>query len=42
MTATDISDYTSVNPSYGTLDDFRQFLNEAHVRNIQVTNRDGH
>lgn len=32
----DISDYTSVNPSYGTLDDFRQLLNEAHSRNIQV------
>jgi maltose alpha-D-glucosyltransferase/alpha-amylase len=32
----DIADYTSVNPQYGTLDDFQQFLNEAHARNIQV------
>jgi maltose alpha-D-glucosyltransferase/alpha-amylase len=32
----DISDYTSVNPQYGTLEDFQQFLNEAHARNIQV------
>src|ERR1700691_4243728 len=32
----DIADYTSVNPSYGTLDDFRQFLTEAHLRNMQV------
>jgi maltose alpha-D-glucosyltransferase/alpha-amylase len=32
----DIADYTSVNPSYGTLDDFRQFLTEAHARNMQV------
>jgi len=32
----DIADYTSVNPSYGTLEDFRQFLSEAHSRNMQV------
>jgi len=32
----DISNYTAVNPQYGTLDDFQQFLNEAHARNIQV------
>jgi maltose alpha-D-glucosyltransferase/alpha-amylase len=32
----DISDYTSVNPSYGTIEDFRSFLNEAHARNMQV------
>ncbi len=32
----DISDYNSVNPSYGALDDFRQFLSEAHARNMQV------
>jgi maltose alpha-D-glucosyltransferase/alpha-amylase len=32
----DISDYTSVNPSYGTIEDFQQFLDEAHSRNIQV------
>jgi maltose alpha-D-glucosyltransferase/alpha-amylase len=32
----DIANYTDVNPSYGTLDDFRQFLAEAHARNMQV------
>ncbi len=32
----DIADYVNVNPSYGTLDDFRQFLAEAHARNLQV------
>ena len=28
----DIADYTDVNPSYGTLQDFRTFLREAHKR----------
>jgi maltose alpha-D-glucosyltransferase/alpha-amylase len=32
----DISNYTDVNPSYGTVADFQQFLDEAHARNIQV------
>jgi maltose alpha-D-glucosyltransferase/alpha-amylase len=32
----DIADYTSVNPSYGTIDDFKTFLNEAHNRGIRV------
>jgi maltose alpha-D-glucosyltransferase/alpha-amylase len=32
----DIADYTDVNPSYGTIDDFRQFLDAAHARNMQV------
>jgi maltose alpha-D-glucosyltransferase/alpha-amylase len=32
----DIADYTNVNPSYGTIADFRQFLDEAHARNMQV------
>ncbi len=32
----DIANYTDVNPSYGTIDDFRQFLNAAHARNMQV------
>ena len=32
----DISDYVSVNPSYGTLNDFKQFLDAAHKRNMQV------
>jgi maltose alpha-D-glucosyltransferase / alpha-amylase len=32
----DIADYTSVNPSYGTIDDFKRFLAAAHQRNMQV------
>jgi maltose alpha-D-glucosyltransferase/alpha-amylase len=32
----DISDYTSVHPSYGTLEDFKQFLLAAHERSIRV------
>ncbi len=32
----DISDYVGVNPSYGTLDDFKQFLDAAHLRGMQV------
>ncbi|MBD2438311.1 maltose alpha-D-glucosyltransferase [Nostoc sp. FACHB-110] len=32
----DIADYTSVNPIYGTLDDFKQFLDAAHQRGIRV------
>ena len=32
----DISDYTGVAPEYGTLEDFKTFLREAHARNIRV------
>jgi maltose alpha-D-glucosyltransferase/alpha-amylase len=32
----DIADYTNVHPSYGTLDDFREFLDAAHERGMQV------
>ncbi|WP_348263876.1 maltose alpha-D-glucosyltransferase [Telmatobacter sp. DSM 110680] len=32
----DIANYTDVNPSYGTLSDFKQFLDAAHQRNMQV------
>src|SRR5881296_3354313 len=32
----DIEDYTNVNPSYGTLQDFKVFLREAHRRGIRV------
>jgi maltose alpha-D-glucosyltransferase/alpha-amylase len=32
----DISDYCSVHPSYGTLDDFKAFLGAAHQRGIRV------
>ena len=34
--AYDISDYKSVHPSYGTLDDFKTFLSGAHDRGIRV------
>ncbi|PWS34835.1 maltose alpha-D-glucosyltransferase [Falsiroseomonas bella] len=32
----DISDYTSVNPDYGRLGDFRRFVDEAHARGLKV------
>ncbi len=32
----DISDYINVNPIYGTLDDFKEFLDAAHQRGIRV------
>src|SRR5258708_22622601 len=32
----DISDYTSVNPTYGTIEDFKIFLAAAHSRRIRV------
>lgn len=32
----DISDYCNVAPEYGTLDDFKHFLGEAHKRNMRV------
>jgi alpha-glucosidase len=32
----DVSDYTDVEPQYGTLDEFRHFLEEAHKRGIRV------
>jgi maltose alpha-D-glucosyltransferase/alpha-amylase len=32
----DIANYVDVNPSYGTLNDFKQFLDAAHQRNMQV------
>ena len=32
----DIADYENVHPSYGTLDDFRRFLDMAHDRSIRV------
>ncbi len=32
----DISDYFSIHPDYGTLEDFKTFLNEAHKRGLRV------
>ena len=32
----DISEYEDVNPQYGTLDDFREMLSEAHARGLRV------
>src|SRR5262249_12917879 len=32
----DISDYKAINPAYGTLDDFRAFVEAAHARDIRV------
>jgi maltose alpha-D-glucosyltransferase / alpha-amylase len=32
----DTSDYTSILPAYGTLQDFRKFLREAHKRELRV------
>jgi maltose alpha-D-glucosyltransferase / alpha-amylase len=32
----DIANYVDVNPSYGTIDDFKQFLDAAHQRGMQV------
>lgn len=32
----DIADYYSINPSYGNIKQFKQFLDEAHRRNLKV------
>ncbi len=32
----DIADYTAINPQYGTLDHFREFLAQAHERGLRV------
>ncbi|MGE5195356.1 MAG: maltose alpha-D-glucosyltransferase, partial [Deltaproteobacteria bacterium] len=32
----DIADYASINPQYGSLDHFREFLDQAHERGIRV------
>lgn len=32
----DISDYRDVDPMFGTLDDFKELLSEAHKRNIHI------
>src|SRR5262252_5653467 len=35
-TAYEIADYFDVNPNFGTLDDFRAFLDAAHERSLRV------
>ena len=32
----DIADYCSIHPSYGTIEDFKRFLDAAHERGLQV------
>lgn len=32
----DVSDYFSIDPVFGSLDDFRMLLHESHVRNIRI------
>ncbi len=32
----DVADYYQIDPAYGSMDSFRNFLNEAHKRNIKV------
>jgi maltose alpha-D-glucosyltransferase/alpha-amylase len=32
----DIADYCAIHPSYGTLEDFREFLEAAHARGLKV------
>src|SRR5215467_9120734 len=32
----DVADYRNVNPSYGTVEDFRVFVREAHNRGLRV------
>ncbi|WP_181305483.1 alpha-amylase family glycosyl hydrolase [Rufibacter sp. XAAS-G3-1] len=32
----DVTDYYGIHPDYGTMADFREFINQAHQRNIKV------
>ncbi|HET8858979.1 alpha-amylase family glycosyl hydrolase [Marivirga sp.] len=32
----DVTDYKAIHPDYGTMEDFKTFLSEAHKRNIKV------
>ncbi|NLF66443.1 MAG: trehalose synthase, partial [Chloroflexi bacterium] len=32
----DVADYTDIHPDFGTLDDFKAFLNAAHARGLRV------
>ena len=38
----DIADYENIHPSYGTLEDFDRFIEEAHKRDIRVHHRARH
>ena len=38
----DIADYTSINPMYGSLDDFKRFLDEAHAQEHPRAHRARH
>ena len=38
----DIADYQNVHPQFGTLDDFRTLLHEAHRLGLKVITVDGH
>jgi cytosine/adenosine deaminase-related metal-dependent hydrolase len=35
-TGYDIADYENIHPSYGTIQDFERFMDEAHKRGIRV------
>lgn len=32
----DISDYTNIDPMYGTMDDFQELMDEAHARGLRI------
>ena len=32
----DIADYEAIHPTYGTLEDFKRFLDAAHERGLQA------
>src|SRR6185503_8210874 len=32
----DVTDYYAIHPDYGTMEDFKEFVREAHKRNIRV------
>ncbi len=37
----DIADYYGIHPSYGTIEDFQRFIDEAHRRGLRVISRPG-
>ena len=36
ISSQEISDYTNIHPSYGTLQDFESFLTQAHARGLEL------